>query len=109
MTDAAAAAVRVRAVASIFAVPVIHFFGDGQAMAAQMWPRLQSFCDPQMFPLSVALVAFATAAASAYSMCCPSLMCVDMRSPCWDQCARFNHNFDFGPNCDSTSLNGVSG
>lgn len=107
--DAAAAAVSARAVASIFAVPVIHLCGDGHAIFEQMCPRLQSLCDPQMFPLSVAFVAFATAAASAYSMCCPSLMCDDMRSPCWDQCAFLIHSFDFGPNCDSTSAKGVCG
>lgn len=109
MTDAAAAAVRVSAVASSLAVPLIHFFGDGQAMRAQTCPLLQSLCDPHSPPLSVAFVALATAAASAYSMCCPSLMWDDMRSPCCDQCARLIHSFAFGPNCDSTSLKGVSG
>ena len=69
MTDAAATAVRLRAVASIFAVPVIHFFGDGHAIFAQMCPRLQSFGDPHIVPRRVAFVALATAAASAYSMC----------------------------------------
>lgn len=109
VTEAAAAAVSASAVASIFAVPAIHFLGDGHAIFAQMCPRLQSLCEPHVFPFSVAFVALATAAASAYSMCWPSLMWLDMRSPCWDQCAFFSQSFDFVPNCDSTDLNGVSG
>ena len=48
--DAAAAAVSAGAVASIFAVPVIHLCGDGHAIFEQMCPRLQSLCDPQCSP-----------------------------------------------------------
>ena len=69
VTEAAAAAVSASAVASMRAVPVMQVFGVGHAILAQMRPFLQSLCDPQIVPFRVAFVAFAAAAASAYSMC----------------------------------------